>query len=174
MPIERERPPAGPRSGGGAKPPEDRPTGTTTAGLPLRAGEHYERCPGCATVYRTKRRTRFRCPSCHRLVHALAAPDAAGYVRRAIEGDERTFRVILRRPAEGETADPGEDTAALFLEDAGAPAPAMDAPPSPEPGPVRDRIPSRTARRAAGDRERGTSRLGRLWRGSLGDWLHRG
>lgn len=148
--------------------------GTTTAGLPLRAGEHYERCPGCATVYRSKRRTRFRCPSCHRLAYALAAPDAAGYVRRSLEGDERTFRIIGRRPAEGETADPGDDSAALFLEDADAPPAAGDAPPSPAPASSSRRKPTPTAAAAEHDRHRGTSRLGRLWRGSLGDLVRRG
>lgn len=152
---------------------EDRPIGTTTAGLPLRPGEHYERCPACSTVYRSKRRTRFRCPSCHRLAYLLAAPDGADYVRRSIEGDARTFRVILRRPAEGETADPGEDTAALFLESA-EPPPAPDAPPSAAPTPHPDPLPSPTARAAAADRDRGTGRLGRLWRGSLADLRHRG
>lgn len=148
--------------------------GKTTAGLPLRAGEHYERCPACATVYRSKRRTRFRCPSCHRLAYALAAPDAAGYVRRSLEGDERTYRIHLRRGAEGETPDAGEDAAALWLEDAGAEPPAPDAPSSPDPGPRPDPVPTKSARRAASDRERGSSRVSRVWRGSLGEWLRRG
>ena len=117
--------------------------GETTAGLPLRAGEHHERCVGCGTVFRTKRRTRFRCPKigCKALMHALAAPDGAGYHRRAVEGDPRTFRVYLRRPAEGETADPGDDGAAIFLEAPGEPAPAPASrgaarDPGPDPDPV--------------------------------------
>lgn len=148
--------------------------GTTTAGLPLAAGQHYERCPACATVYRSKRRTRFRCPACHRLAHALAVSEGAGYVRRALEGDERTFRIHNRRGAEGEDAPAGDDSVGLWLEAAGDPPPAPDAPPSPAPGPHPNRVPSPTARRAASDRERGTSRLGRLWRGSIGDWLRHG
>lgn len=148
--------------------------GKTTANLPLRTGEHYERCPSCATVYRSKRTTRFRCPSCHRLTYALPVPEAAGYARRSIEGDPRTFRVYPRRGAEGETPDPGEDSAAMWLEDDSAAPVAPDAPASPAPGPNPDRVPTATARRAAGQRERGASRLGRIWRGSLGDWLHRG
>jgi hypothetical protein len=135
--------------------------GTTTAGLPLRAGEHYERCPACATVYRSKRRTRFRCPKCHKLAYALPVPDGAGYTRRSVEGDERVHRIHLRRAQEGEAADPGDDHAAIFLEDPSAEPPAAAAPPSPAPGPA---APSQAR----------PGRLSRAWRGSLGELLRRG
>lgn len=147
--------------------------GRTTAGLPLRAGEHHEKCPACRAVFRTKRRTRFRCPICHRLAYALADP-GTGYVRRAIEGDERTFRIYAGRAAEGATPETGEDTDAMYLEDPTDEPPAVAGPPSPAPGPRPDPIPTRTARTAAADRDRGPGILGRIWRGSLGDVFRRG
>jgi hypothetical protein len=103
-------------------------------------------------------------------MHALAVANGeSGYHRRALDGDPRSFRVYLRRPAEGETATAVDGDVGLFLEDAATEPPAPDAPPSEPPHPGRRTPPSPTARAAAGDRERGTSRLGRLWRGSLGD-----
>lgn len=151
--------------------------GTTTAGLPLTgkySRAHYERCPGCATVFRSSRRTRYRCPQCHRVMYALAVEDGAtGYHRRALEGDARTFRVFLRRPGEGEALPDAGSDVAMWLESAD-PAPAPDAPPSapPHPGPAEP--PTPTSRTAAHDRERGAGRLSRLWRGSLGEVARRG
>jgi hypothetical protein len=154
--------------------------GKTTAGLPLQPGQHYERCPSCATVYRSKRRNRFRCPGCHRLTYAVPTPAGEDGNRRTIEGDPagRVYRVLDRRRQEGEaTPDHGEDVV-LFLEEPDAEPPAPDAPPSPDPGPGPRAKPTPTARKAAAARQAAPTstlrrRLGRVWRGSLGDLLHR-
>lgn len=149
--------------------------GTTTAGLPLTgrwAGAHYERCPvaSCGTVFRSKRRTRFRCPACHTLTYAVPTPAGEPGDRRAIEGDAqgRVFRVIPRRPGEGETAPTYGDDVVLFLESPDG-AGVADPAPSPAPGGPAPTPPTPTDRRAAGERERGTGLIGRLWRGSLSD-----
>lgn len=145
--------------------------GKTTAGLPLRPGEHYEKCPADGTVYRTKRRTRFRCPSCHVLAYAVPTPEAEPGDRRSIEGDSagRVFRVLAERPAAGAAAPTYGDDVVIFLEDPDAP-PAPGIPPSPPPGSRKP--PSKTSIDARRERDRGpapTGRLSRIWRGSLGD-----
>lgn len=153
--------------------------GTTTAGLPLRTGEHYEKCPGCATVYRTKRRTRFRCPGCHGLAYAIPTPDGEPGRRRAMDGDPagRVYRVLDERPAEGAPAEYGADVV-VFLEDPDGPAPLGDVPSAPTRPGVPPGSPASDARISARrERDRGpapTGRLARLWRGSLGDVFRRG
>jgi len=150
--------------------------GKTTAGLPLTSGQHYEKCPRCATVYRTKRITRFRCPSCHALAYAVSTPKLEPGHRRTLEGDDqgRVFRILDSRPA-GEAPTYGSDVV-LFLEDPDAAAPAPDARPTRsrpggKPGPATD--PEVAARR---DRDRGPRPTGvrALWSGSLGDVFRRG
>jgi hypothetical protein len=151
--------------------------GNTTAGLPLRSGEHYEKCPGCATVYRTKRTTRFRCPGCHTLAYAV--PVAAGEPgnRRTLEGDDqgRVFRILDERPAAGAPLPKHGDDVVLFLEDPDAPPAAPGIPPSTPPGGPRTRATDAeiAARR---ERERGERPTGlrALWSGSLGDVFRRG
>lgn len=153
--------------------------GTTTAGLPLATGQHYEKCPACATVYRTRRRTRFRCPKCHGLAYAVPTPDGEPGDRRTLEGDAagRVFRVIARRPDEGETPPAFGSDVVVFLEDPGEPAPAPGPAPSPRPGDP-DPAPSPASRRAARDRDRGPAptggRLGRLFRSSIGEIIRGG
>jgi hypothetical protein len=154
--------------------------GTTTAGLPLTSGQHYEKCPADGTVYRTRRRTRFRCPVCHRLAYAVSTPEGEAGDRRTLEGDEqgRVFRVIARRPDEGEAAPAFGSDVVVFLEDPAPAAPPAGLPgPSPRPGDP-DPAPSPTRRRAARDLDRGpeprpTSRIGRIFRSSIGE-LFRG
>jgi hypothetical protein len=153
--------------------------GTTTAGLPLRSGEHYEKCPECATVYRTKRRQRFRCPGCHALAYAVPTAEGEPGVRRTLEGDPAgaVYRILEGRPADGQAAPKHGDDVVLFLEDPDAPPPAPGVPPSPPPGPA---PPPRSKTRAKAERERDRGApaaggiLGRVWRGSLGDLFGRG
>ena len=148
----------------------------STAGLPLRAGEHYERCPACAEVYRSRRDVRFRCPACHRRAHAIPTPDGEPGRRRVLVDDPegRTFRVLDARPGEGETPPAFGDDVVVFLE-SDAPPPAPDAPPSPPPGPrppPRTRAEDRAAVSGQGSTFRGV--LGAVWRGSLSDLRRRG
>jgi hypothetical protein len=159
--------------------------GTTTAGLPLRAGEHYEKCPACATVYRTKRRTRFRCPQCHALAYAIATPTGEDGRRRSVDDDEagRIYRILDRRPGEGETPPTFGDDVVLFLEDDAADPALPDHPPArSRPGvPGGPPSPSRARAKREADRPpaptsppKGTGIVRRILTGSLGDWLRRG
>lgn len=153
--------------------------GTTTAGLPLGAGAHYEKCPACATVYRSKRRTRFRCPQCHRLAYTVPTPDGEPGSRRSLEddGQGRVFRVLDRRPEEGEAPPAYGDDVVMFLEDSTAPPPLSDTPPPASHAGARARGGRSAADlAAAAAREQGAKpagRLRRIWSGSLGD-LFRG
>jgi hypothetical protein len=150
--------------------------GKSTAGLPLTgrwAGGHYERCPADGTVYRSKRRTRFRCPSCHALAYTVPTPAGEPGQRRTLEGDEsgRVYRILERRRAEGEATPVHGTDVVLFLEEPDAAPPAPDTPPPdpPAPGPRRPKTPA--AARAAAAREESPrgGLIGRIWRGSLGD-----
>lgn len=151
--------------------------GTTTAGLPLASGQHYEKCPADGTVYRTRRRQRFRCPTCHTLAYAVPTPEGEPGDRRTLEGDPagRVFRVIARRPDEGEAPPAFGSDVVLFLEDPVAPPAIADKPPAPSPHPGDpDPAPSPTRRRAARARDRGpeprpAGRLRRLFSSSLGE-----
>jgi hypothetical protein len=156
--------------------------GKTTAGLPLRAGEHYEKCAACATVYRTKRRTRFRCPSCHALAYALATPEGEPGRRRSLEDDARgrVYRILEERPAADAAPPAFGDDVVVYLEDPEAP-PAVDPPPAPTTRPgvkAARRGRSSAATDADRDRDRGPAPAGgiirRIWRGSLGDVIRRG
>lgn len=144
--------------------------GKTTAGLPLEAGQHYERCPACATVYRTKRAQRFRCPACHRLAYAVATPDGEEGARRVLEADPTVYRVIARRRQEGEEAPAAGGDVVLFLEepDAAPPAPAggESRPGIPEPPGAPGRATRDAAAAATAEAQPGVlAALGRWWRG---------
>ncbi len=158
----------------------------TTAGLPLRPGEHYEKCAECRGVYRTKRRTRFRCAYCHALAYAVETPEGEPGRRRVLEGDStgRVYRTLDRRRGDGEeTPAYGEDYV-MFLEG----EPELEGQPSSAAAPRSSRRastppgvaapPSEARARARRDATRGPAPRGgllrRLWHGSLGENVRRG
>lgn len=162
------------------------PVTKTTATLPLTgrwAGGHHERCPRCGDVYRSKRRTRFRCPGCHALAYMVPTPAGEEGARRILEDDDTgtVYRILPRRRGEGEAAPTFGTDRVLFLEEPEAAPPAPPAPGTDPAGAAPGAPPraSRARARAADERARAggpadppaarprgvRALLGALWRG---------